>query len=381
MNKVVNVNLGGTAYQLEEKAYEKLQKYLDEARSKLADDPDKDEILADFERAIAEKCDNYLQKRKTVVSEAEIQKIIKEMGSVEPAEKPSKGEHGMASEPEIQPKRLYTLRDGSLLGGVCNGLAAYFNVDVTVVRLLFVLLLFMSAGFWILVYVLAVLLIPEARTPEQRAELRGEKFSAQDVLKRAKQKYADVSDPERWQEMRERTKPTLGNLGRALRSVLKIAAFALTIVVSIGVGLLTALWLWSIWWLTFGDPQLTDQLNTISSWTIAAGFTSVYMLLALPLLLLMYLLSARKAEGKERSDTGRILIGVSGALWMVAWAVLICVGFATYGRISDYQASHGYFNVGGSHNICINENLCNDPDQGDNQRFYRFENGQLLEIR
>lgn len=379
MNKVVNVNLGGNAYQLEEKAYEKLQKYLDGARAKLADDPDKDEILADFERTIAEKCDGYLQKRKTVVSETEIKKIIKEMGPVEAAEKTEKNDQ----EPTVagSPKRLYTLRDGAVIGGVCNGLAVYFNMDVTVVRLISVLLIFVSSGFWILVYLLAMLLIPEARTPEQKAELRGEKFSAQGVLKRAKQKYADVSDPERWQEVADRTKPALSNLGQTLLSVLKILALAATIVVSIGVGLLTALWLGSLWWLAFGHPHLTDQLSSISSWTIAAGFTAVYLLATLPMLLMIYVLEAvRKSREAARSDN-RMVIAVCGVLWMVAWAVLICVGFATYGRVRDFQASHGFINVGGNHNICINEVLCNDPDQVNNQRFYRYDNGNILEIR
>jgi phage shock protein PspC (stress-responsive transcriptional regulator) len=321
-----------------------------------------------------------LHKRKTVVTEAEIQRIIKEMGSVEPAEKTSKDKDAVTESGSRQ-KRLYTLREGAMIGGVCNGLASYFNMDVTVVRLIFVLLLFMSAGFWILVYILAMLLMPEARTPEQRAELRGETFSAQDVLKRAKQKYADVSDPKHWQEVADRTKPALSNVGRALLGALRIVALALTIILSIGVGILTALWLGSLWWLMFGHPHFTDQLSTISSWTIAAGFTAVYLLVALPMLLMVYLSeSARKSSETKRSD-GRMIVAVGGVLWMAAWAVLICVGFATYGRIRDFQASHGYVNVGGSHNICVNEGLCNDPDRVNNQRFYRYENGHLQEIR
>jgi len=55
MQKVTSVNLNGNAYQLEEDAYEALQTYLEQARKKLADNPDKVEIMQDFAQAIAEK--------------------------------------------------------------------------------------------------------------------------------------------------------------------------------------------------------------------------------------------------------------------------------------------------------------------------------------
>ena len=55
MNKVVTINLNGRAYQLEEAGYDHLRTYLAHAAKQLADDPDKDEIMADFEQAIADK--------------------------------------------------------------------------------------------------------------------------------------------------------------------------------------------------------------------------------------------------------------------------------------------------------------------------------------
>ena len=50
-----------------------------------------------------------------------------------------------------------------VLGGVCSGLADYFNLDVALVRLLFVIaLLFASFGFWL--YILLWIFIPERKT-------------------------------------------------------------------------------------------------------------------------------------------------------------------------------------------------------------------------
>ena len=57
-------------------------------------------------------------------------------------------------------KRLYRLRDGRVVAGVCAGLAAYFAVDPTLVRLAFALLtVFGGAG--ILLYLCAWIVIPE----------------------------------------------------------------------------------------------------------------------------------------------------------------------------------------------------------------------------
>lgn len=47
-------------------------------------------------------------------------------------------------------KRLYRSRSDLMLGGVCGGLAQYLNVDATIIRLVFVVLLFLGGGgFWI----------------------------------------------------------------------------------------------------------------------------------------------------------------------------------------------------------------------------------------
>lgn len=50
----------------------------------------------------------------------------------------------------MEMKRLYRSRTDVMLGGVCGGLAKYLNVDPAVIRLVFVLLLFLGGGgFWI----------------------------------------------------------------------------------------------------------------------------------------------------------------------------------------------------------------------------------------
>jgi Putative stress-responsive transcriptional regulator len=56
-------------------------------------------------------------------------------------------------------KKLYRSNRNKIIGGVCGGLAEYFNIDVTWIRLI-VLVLMLSGGFGILVYIGAMIIIP-----------------------------------------------------------------------------------------------------------------------------------------------------------------------------------------------------------------------------
>ena len=59
-----------------------------------------------------------------------------------------------------QAKRLYRSRTERRISGVCGGLADYFNVDPSLVRLLFVLgLLLVGGTFW--AYIIMMIVIPE----------------------------------------------------------------------------------------------------------------------------------------------------------------------------------------------------------------------------
>jgi phage shock protein PspC (stress-responsive transcriptional regulator) len=59
-------------------------------------------------------------------------------------------------------KRLYRSVVNRQLGGVCGGLAEYFNIDPTLVRVLFILGLFLgTATFW--AYLILWIVIPEQK--------------------------------------------------------------------------------------------------------------------------------------------------------------------------------------------------------------------------
>lgn len=208
MKKVVSISLNGIAFQLEEPGYEELRVYLERAEARLKDSPDRAEVMADLEQAIGEKCSRALGPHKTVVSASEIASILAEMGPVqsadeEPVAPPSGGAGasaaGSAAPFTSQPrKRLFKVREGEMWFGVCNGLAAYLGVDVTWVRIAAVVLTLVTTGFVVLVYFGLVFIVPYADTSEDRAAAFGAPFSTEEFIGRAKKKFVDSRDYDRW---------------------------------------------------------------------------------------------------------------------------------------------------------------------------------------
>jgi phage shock protein PspC (stress-responsive transcriptional regulator) len=173
MNKVITVNLNGNAYQVDEEGYDALREYLNRAEAQLRDNVDRREVIADLEQAIGDKCASALRPHKNVLTAAEIAQILNEIGPVqnvdgEPVKtntQPPPKSNANDSAPHV--RRLYRIRQGSGWCGVCRGLAAYTDVDVVVVRIMFVLATIFSGGFGLLVYIVMTFLVPVAYTESQ----------------------------------------------------------------------------------------------------------------------------------------------------------------------------------------------------------------------
>ncbi len=207
MNKVITINLHGRAYQLEEPGFHILRDYLDEAAEKLQNDPDKQEIISDLEQAVAEKLDRFLNTNKTMVDEKEVQEVIKEMGPVESSADGENKEHTSETPRSgTAPKRLYKIHEGKMLAGVSTGLAAYFNVDVVLVRVAFVLLVILTHGFGVLVYIILAIVIPRAKTSAQKAAAYGDPFTAKEFVERARGEYSKFTDKGEWKKWKREFK-------------------------------------------------------------------------------------------------------------------------------------------------------------------------------
>jgi phage shock protein PspC (stress-responsive transcriptional regulator) len=211
MRRVITASLHGNAFQIEDDAYAVLATYLENGTRALAGNPDKDEIIADVEQAIADKFQRYLNSHKTVIALDELNQVLAEMGPVDGGEATAGAEPSAAGtapppgaaapEPPPTSRRLYQISEGAVISGVCNGIAAYFGIDVTIVRVLFVVFALIY-GIAIPIYLVLMFVVPYAQTSEQRAQAHGIPFNARTLVEGAKAKAAEFTHGDDWRRSR-----------------------------------------------------------------------------------------------------------------------------------------------------------------------------------
>jgi phage shock protein PspC (stress-responsive transcriptional regulator)/heme/copper-type cytochrome/quinol oxidase subunit 2 len=173
MNKVININFQGRVLPIEEHAYEILKQYIDSLRKYFSKEEGCDEIINDIECRIAELCDERLKKGEVCITDATINLIIASIGR--PEDFDAQEEHfesqsstGQSTETFTQDsntnehKRLYRDAKNKVFGGVCAGIANYFNTDPIVVRLLWIFI----PGLNFIAYLILWVAIPASTVKE-----------------------------------------------------------------------------------------------------------------------------------------------------------------------------------------------------------------------
>ena len=181
MKKTRNIGIGGKSFIIDEDAYDRLKAYLDSFRSRLTDEQGS-EVMDDIEARIAELLLANLGSGQQSVGLALVNRITAQLGM--PDGKPEfEDNENMEEQTMSNPvKKLYLDVESRKIGGVCSGLAAYFDVDVTLIRIIFLaLLLGASFGFWL--YLIIWIVAPKALTPAQKCELRGMEANAENMAK------------------------------------------------------------------------------------------------------------------------------------------------------------------------------------------------------
>lgn len=175
MQKTIDITLNGSRFTLEERAYERLHAYISGLEAHFSHNAERGEILRDIESRIAEQ---FLANRKSgseAVTDSEVAAVIKEIGSVsEIAALDDENDTPTDRASGATKKALYRDVNNAMLGGVCSGLAAYVGIDVTVMRILVVVLGVVFFPLPILIYFLMWFLVPAARTQVDKMKMRGE---------------------------------------------------------------------------------------------------------------------------------------------------------------------------------------------------------------
>ncbi len=193
MNKIIQINLAGQAVSIDEKAYQSLSEYLNTLENHFAQTEDGDEILADIEARIAELFFGKIKKGNAFINATDVAEAIQLMGTpadmgIDDDESQTYTEHTSYT----TDKKLFRDTDDRVLGGVCSGIAAYFNTDTSLVRIAVVLLIVFT-GIPLLAYFVLWIVVPEASTPEDRSRMYGGNTTVNDIVNNVRREASDVA--------------------------------------------------------------------------------------------------------------------------------------------------------------------------------------------
>lgn len=213
MKRTLNINLAGYPFTIDEDAYNLLKDYLDTIKYAFDTQDDTVELAADIESRIAEILIENEGGGIRIVSLEEISRVIDRIGKPsefieieENVKSQSSGHPDKLDEEEIKMeemkispppyysreqyprnsftrKKLFRDPQDSMLGGVCSGLAHYLNIDVTIMRLITVVLFFLSASTVAIAYIVLWIVVPQANTPYQRMQMMGEDPTVENIGK------------------------------------------------------------------------------------------------------------------------------------------------------------------------------------------------------
>ncbi|MBS1308366.1 PspC domain-containing protein [Bacteroides clarus] len=217
MKKTLTVNLGGTVFHIDEDAYRLLDNYLSNLKMHFRKEAGADEIIDDIERRISELFAEKLTAGSQVITITDVEEVIARMGKPEDmeAENDSEPSVGNATRTTIH-RRLYRNPDDKLLGGVISGMAAYLGWDVTLLRLLLLVVLICGVGTLIPVYIVCWLVIPEARTAAEKLSMRGEAVTVENIGKTVTDGFEKVANGVNDYMKSDKPRTFLQKLGDAL---------------------------------------------------------------------------------------------------------------------------------------------------------------------
>ncbi len=193
MKKTFTINISGTVFHIEEDAYEVLQKYMTNLKHHFGNSEEGKEITADIEARIAELFVEKSSDQKNVVTVDWVNEVMETMGTFDDYADEDSDTESMQGQTKRK-RRLYRDPEQSVLGGVCSGLAAYFNMDIAIVRIIVVLLFLITSGGALLVYLILWIAVPKAVNTSQRLEMRGEEVTVKNIEKFIKDEVNSVKE-------------------------------------------------------------------------------------------------------------------------------------------------------------------------------------------
>ena len=201
MKKTFTINLSGTVYHIDEDAYNLLDNYLENLKHYFRKEEGGDEIIDDIERRIAELCAEKQSSGKQIITIVDVEEIIAQIGKPEQmgcedndAHSHNDNHASNQTESPKTPRRLFRNPDDVVIDGVISGLAIYLGVDVTIARLLTLILLVLGCGTLIPIYIICMIVIPKANTAAEKLSMRGESVTIENIGKTVTNTFDKVAN-------------------------------------------------------------------------------------------------------------------------------------------------------------------------------------------
>ncbi len=237
MNKTLSIALAGFSFTIDELAYIKLSDYLNALRNSL-DASEADEVMHDIEIRMVEIFKETLGKRE-VINDSDVERVISQIGTPEQIDEQEEAYFSEGKQRKSKSfgsfysnssqKQMFRDPENAKLGGVCSGLASYFGLDVTLMRLIWVAIfiigfplapLFLFVG---LLYIILWVVVPQAQTAADFLKMKGKPMNF-DNLKDESNKIVQFANEstEKVGQAFQSQKGNIDNVGNILVTVLRI---------------------------------------------------------------------------------------------------------------------------------------------------------------
>lgn len=347
MNKTVNINLAGIFFHVDEDAYKVLRNYLDTIKMSFKNTEGSLEIIADIEARIAELFSELLQSKAEVISLKEVEDVIAIMGQPEDyldeealnEEQPS---FDSQSNTNIN-KKLYRDISDRYISGVCSGIGHYIGLDSLWVRLIFILLLFVSAGTIVPIYIILWVLVPEAITTADKLRMTGQPINVSNIEKKIKDGFSSVSDGVKQVDFKKHGNQIKSSSKTVVDGLIKVLSVGLTlfgkfiglilIIVSISMFIGLISFVLSINIIDFINLPLSNEIQLTTN--IPAWLLSILVAVSfgIPIFLLFYL--GLKVIMSNLKSIGRVAKLTLLGLWICS-----LIGWMIYGVKQFSEFSH-----------------------------------------
>ncbi|MCD7969400.1 MAG: PspC domain-containing protein [Alistipes sp.] len=350
MKEIIKASLAGIGFVFDQDAYQITEAYLDKLAGIYKSNPDGREIIADIEARMVE----IILSRQTseqVVDRETAEEVISQMGTPEQVGGESTGSVPVPVEGPF-PRRLYRNLDGAKLGGVCNGLGNYFDVDPVFVRIamaspLFFLIIFPSVGFHALnaflgslfgaiclLYIIMWFAVPAAKTPRQKLEMKGRRITAYDIEREMAASGGNL-DRRQPQSAMARLFSVLGTVILfGLKLLLLLIGFAFA-VAAFGVFIsIIGLFVGSSWMVLDGWDDVGILAFGNASGIPARAFMAMFLgVILIPLVMLVYQL-IRLTLGRKNNNT---LMWILGGAWILLAVFTTITALSNRTAIQDFR--------------------------------------------